>query len=345
MDDAILLGMTKGIQWAQTMPAFRDRKGGKKSCSLMEANPTADSLVYLGKQWLTDLESRGYAQQTTETYKWALRAFLQWTAEQKLYTPKDLTETNMEAYRIAVYVYRKRNDEPLCINTQRTRLATVQRFCSWMYHKGLVDANPALELILPRKQARRLPKSLSHKRIHYLMRIPNVSDPLGIRNRAMLELFYTSGIRRKELVQADVEDFERTQSILRIEHGKGGEGRVVPVGRRAMEWLETYLQKCRPLLVVNKEEPALFLTGYGDRFSTGYVGNLVRKMMDEAGIPKGGACHLLRHSCATHMLEGGADIRMIQQLLGHARLDTTQIYTHVGIQALREVHRRTHPAG
>ena len=128
-----------------------------------------------------------------------------------------------------------------------------------------------------------------------------------------------------------------------IRKGKGGKDRVVPVGDRVLSWVNQYLEKCRPLLLVSLEEHALFLTGYGERFNAQYIGNWVRRTMDKVGITSSGSCHLLRHSCATHMLENGADIRYIQQLLGHARLDTTQIYTDVSIAQLREVHTRTHP--
>jgi len=128
-----------------------------------------------------------------------------------------------------------------------------------------------------------------------------------------------------------------------IRKGKGGKGRLLPVGSCALHWLETYLESSRPVLAINMHEQALFLSGYGERFSPGYIGNWVSRTMKAAGVTKKGACHLLRHSCATHMLENGADIRIIQQMLGHARLDTTQIYTEVSITTLRDVYNRTHP--
>lgn len=121
--------------------------------------------------------------------------------------------------------------------------------------------------------------------------------------------------------------------------------RVVPFGGRAIHWLELYLYQVREQLQTNTTCRALFLSGYGDRFTLGYIGNWVRKVIDKAQTERKGSCHILRHSCATHMLENGADIRLIQQLLGHARLDTTQIYTEVKIEHLKEVHRLTHPSG
>jgi integrase/recombinase XerD len=160
----------------------------------------------------------------------------------------------------------------------------------------------------------------------------------------MLETFYATGIRRGELVGLDVSDLEMSLGQLHIRKGKGGKGRLVPVGQQSLAWLEKYLETSRPLLVFRSEEPALFLSGYGDRLSSGHLGNWVSRTLKAAGIQRAGACHLFRHACATHMLENGADIRFIQELLGHARLDTTQIYTKVSIQALHAVYRRCHPA-
>ena len=133
------------------------------------------------------------------------------------------------------------------------------------------------------------------------------------------------------------------RGLLTVRKGKGQKDRVVPVGERALHWLETYLEKTRPLLETPQSERAMFLSGYGERISAGHIGTWVRRVMVAAGVSRAGACHVLRHSCATHMLEIGADIRFIQQMLGHARLDTTQIYTDVSIIQLREVHARTHP--
>jgi integrase/recombinase XerD len=142
-----------------------------------------------------------------------------------------------------------------------------------------------------------------------------------------------------------VTDLDRALGTVWVRQGKGGKDRVVPLGGHAAHWLERYLAECRPRLEVSAREHALFLTGYGERLSAGYLGTLVRKALVAVGVVRAGSCHLLRHSCATHMLENGADIRFIQQLLGHERLDTTQIYTAVSIAQLREVHARTHPHG
>jgi len=143
----------------------------------------------------------------------------------------------------------------------------------------------------------------------------------------------------------DIGDVHSSLGILQIRHGKGGKVRLLPLDEPTTGWLQRYLKESRSLLEASPSEPALFLTGYGQRFSVSGLGNLVRQLLDAAGIHVSGSCHLFRHTCATRMLEGGADIRIIQQLLGHARLDTTAIYAEVSIEHLKEVHARCHPHG
>jgi integrase/recombinase XerD len=198
-------------------------------------------------------------------------------------------------------------------------------------------------LELPRKPVKTLPRSLSAAEVRAIFNVPDVTDPLGIRDRAILEVLYGTGIRRCECARLDTDDLDPERRLLMVRKGKGQKDRVVPVGERALHWVSLYLEKTRPLLETAPSERALFLSGYGDRLSAAYIGESVRRTFDAVGLVRAGSCHLLRHSCATHMLENGADIRFIQQLLGHTRLDTTQIYTDVSIVQLREVHSRTHP--
>jgi len=148
-----------------------------------------------------------------------------------------------------------------------------------------------------------------------------------------------------ELVNLDVGDLDLSRHVLSLRKGKAGKGRTVPVGGRAEHWLMRYLDESRPRLELATGEHALFISGYGTRLNPNYLGNWVKRTMKVAGIEKLGSCHLLRHSCATHMHDNGADIRFIQQLLGHASLDTTQIYTEASIHKLLEVHALTHPHG
>lgn len=175
------------------------------------------------------------------------------------------------------------------------------------------------------------------------MNAPDVADALGIRDRAMLELLYATAIRRSELARLESQDLNREAATLRVRLGKGRKDRVVPVGARALHWCERYLEEVRPRLEIGRGVPTLFLTGYGEGFHPNALGYLIAKHLRAAGVGKGGA-HLLRHTCAQHLLEGGADIRYIQKLLGHASLETTAIYTEMSVEALRRVYSACHPA-
>jgi integrase/recombinase XerD len=193
---------------------------------------------------------------------------------------------------------------------------------------------------------KRLPEAaLTLAQVAALMTVPNTADPLGIRDRAILELFYSTGLRRAELCRLGLADFNPERRTFHVRQGKGHKDRMLPVGERAVQWIEKYLVEVRPRLCLDTRTQALFLTGYGGPFNADVLSRQVSKWMEQAGLRRKGSCHLLRHTCATHMLEGGADIRYIQQLLGHESLETTAIYTEVNIRQLQEVHARCHPSG
>jgi len=333
----------RGYAKARHMRGHADRKGGFAATPDGFDRSDAFTLASLIDEWFRWLEERNYSPRTIEARKWALRTFLQWAGERDLQRPGQITKPILESYQRWLFRYRKADGKPLGVTTQRGRLGAIQNFFTWLCRDNRLTANPAADLDLPRKPQKTLPRSLSVEDVHAILNLPDVTDPLGIRDRAILELFYSTGIRRSECVRIDVDDLDRQRGLLTVRKGKGQKDRVVPVGERALHWLDKYLEKTRPLLDTPRSDRALFLSGYGERLSRGYIGNWVRRTIDKAGIGRAGSCHLLRHSCATHMLENGADIRFIQQLLGHARLDTTQIYTDVSIVQLREVHARTHP--
>jgi integrase/recombinase XerD len=271
--------------------------------------------------------------------------FLQWTDERSLYYPEQITRSIMESYQRHLYHYRKKNGKPLGVTTQRDRLGCVKTLFSWLCRKDRLEANPASELDLPKPEKRLPDEALSRSEIETVLSAPDIADPLGIRDRAILELFYSTGIRRAEMGCLTLSDLNMEKRILWVRLGKGNKDRVVPVGDRALQWVSKYMSDVRPLLVTATDEHHLFLSGYGHSFSPDTLGYLVTKYirMADIGRTKGG-CHLLRHTCATHLLEGGADIRYIQQLLGHESLETTAIYTSVNISELQKVHARCHPA-
>jgi integrase/recombinase XerD len=296
--------------------------------------------------FLENLAARHYSAASIDAHRWALRQFSEWAASRGAPDPASYQRADLEEYQLFLHRYRSpRGGRPLAINTQLARLGCLRRFFARLCRAGTIPANPAADLDLPRKQARQLPKALSAQEIQLLLAIPDPADPFGLRDRALLELFYATGIRRTEMTRLDLGDYDPFTYTLHIRKGKGGKSRMLPVGERCAAWLTQHLENSRPHFAHLPGETALFLSGYGTRITPAYLGDWIKKLMKRCGIDKPGSCHLFRHSCATDMHRGGADIRYVQEMLGHARLETTQIYTHVHIDALREVHARSHPHG
>jgi len=318
------------------------RKGG---AATPQARPLQGIAAH-ADAFLANLTARYYSEASLEAHRWALRQFSAWSDARGTHDPAVFIRADLEAYQLYLHHYRSpRGGKPLVTNTQLARLGCVRRFFAWLCRSGVITANPAADLDLPRKQARSLPKTLNEQEIQVLLAIPNPADPFGLRDRAMLELFYATGIRRTEMTNLDHGDYDGHTRTLLVRKGKGGKSRMLPVGERAAAWLDRYLTESRPLFDHLPNETALFLSGYGTRFTPAYLGNWIKKLLKRCSIDKPGSCHLWRHSCATDMHRGGADIRYVQEMLGHARMETTQIYTHVHIDALREVHTRCHPHG
>jgi integrase/recombinase XerD len=169
-----------------------------------------------------------------------------------------------------------------------------------------------------------------------------IHDPLGLRDRAILETIYSTGIRRSEAVKLGVYDIDAERGTVLVREGKRSEDRIVPIGERALRWIDKYQDKVRPRLLTDPNDTTLFISRLGGAMTPSHLTLLARQYVRASGIGKSGSCHLFRHAMATLMLEHGADVRMIQAMLGHASLETTALYTHVAIRALKEVHERTH---
>ena len=322
-----------------------DRRGGYAATPDGFDRSDAGTLASQADAWLLRQEERACSPRTVAACRWTMRAFLAWAEARGLSRPSEIDKPVLEAFQRWLWACRKDNGQPLAVNTQRHRLGALQRFFAWLCRENVLRANPAADLELPRKQPRALPRVLTVGEVEAVLAVPDTSDPLGVRDRAMLEVFYSTGLRRSELVALDVADVDRARGLVLVRRGKGGKDRLAPLGAEALAWVERYLAECRPRLEIAPGEPALFLSGFGERFNPTYVGNWVARVIKAAKVGQSGSCHLLRHACATHLLENGADLRSIQELLGHARLDTTEIYTHVSIAQLRETHARCHPRG
>jgi integrase/recombinase XerD len=303
------------------------------------------TLAVYADRFLDHLRMLNRTPKAVRSHWHGVKYFLRWAQERDLAWPHQVTHTILQGYQRWLWRYRKANGKPLSVSSQRGRLGSVKTFFSWLCRERVVEANPASDLELPKAENRLPIEALSVAQVEAVLALPAVADPLGVRDRAILELFYSTGIRRTEAARLKLADLNREKRILWVRQGKGRKDRVVPVGQRALAWVEKYIEDVRPLLAVDPAEQTLFLTGYGSAFNEDVLGRRVHGYIVKAGIAREGVGpHLLRHTCATHMLEGGADIRYIQQLLGHEKLETTAIYTEVNIDQLQAVHARTHPA-
>ncbi len=293
--------------------------------------------------YLEDLEIRNYSAHTVKNLHANLRVFLVWCHERGLDRPDEITPEVLKRYQRRLYHHRKSNGQRLSFSAQRQRLSAVKRLYRWLLKERLVDWNPTDTVDLPRTE-QRLPKAvLSIREAERVLAQPDISTPIGVRDRAILETLYSTGIRRQEAVDLNLYSVDAESGVLTVRLGKGKKDRMIPIGRRALEWIERYVDEVRPELVMAPDEGELFLTIHRTRFSPERMSLLVRQYVAAANLGKEGSCHLFRHTMATLMLEGGADIRFIQAMLGHASLEATQVYTRVAIRKLKEVHEQSHP--
>jgi integrase/recombinase XerD len=285
-----------------------------------------------------------YAERTAETRQVYLTWFAAWLEERGITRPAEVTKPILERYQRSLYHHRKQDGRPLSFRFQYAQLVALRTFFRWAARTNRLLYNPASELELPRLEHRLPQHVLTVSEVETVLSTADVATPLGIRDRAIMEVLYSTGMRRMELIGLHLVDLDSERGTIRIRQGKGHKDRMVPVGERAVAWGDRYLAEVRPGYVVEPDEGTLFLSAEGGAFTPNRLSALVHGYVDRAGIGKQGSCHLFRHSCATLMLEGGADIRYIQQLLGHADLSTTQIYTQVSIRRLQQVHAATHPS-
>ncbi|MEF9406936.1 site-specific tyrosine recombinase XerC, partial [Ralstonia solanacearum species complex bacterium KE055] len=268
---------------------------------------------------------------TVRARRISIRRFIVWCEERGIAQPADVTKIVLERYQRHLFYYRKPNGAPLTLGSQHGALAPLKTWFKWLARENHILYNPASELDLP-KLPKHLPRAiLSVQEVEAILAEADPDTPYGLRDRAMLELLYSTGIRRMEVAGLALYDVDATRRLVFVRDGKGAKDRVVPIGERALAWLDRYLTEARPQLIVGQQQ-ALFVTDYGEAVSPEFVASHVKRYMEFAGIQKPGATHLLRHAMATHMLEAGADVRVLQALLGHAQLNTTEIYTHVSIE-------------
>jgi len=296
------------------------------------------------EQHLAALESAAYSPHTLRSRRSNLNHFRAWCEERGVESAGDISLPLLERYRSALFHQRQKNGRPLGWGAQAQKLIAIKGLLRWLVRTHRLLYNPAAELELPRRSHHLPGAVLTAAEAERVLAQPDLSLPIGVRDRAMLEVLYSTGIRRTELIRLRLMDVDAERGSLFIRAGKGRRDRLVPIGERALAWLDRYLFDARPALLVPPDRGVLFLSRRGRRIRANRLSELVRGHVAAADIGKRGSCHLFRHTMATLMLEGGADIRDIQEMLGHADLSTTQIYTRVSIARLKQVHARTHPA-
>lgn len=287
---------------------------------------------------------KGLSKNTLRQRETGLQRWILWCDDRGLDDPRAITKPILERYQKYLYHFRRESGEPLSVRYQCTLLQPLKTFFKWLAQSNHILYNPASELEMP-KVPMRLPKAiLSIEEVERVMGLPKTDTPYGVRDRAILETLYSTGIRRTECASLQLHDVDSQQKTVMVRYGKGAKDRLLPIGQRALYWLDRYRYEYRDEFVVNPDDTSLFLTDYGEPFIKGRLGALVKRYLHHAEIDKPGGCHLFRHAMATHMLDNGADLRFIQMMLGHSQLSTTEIYTHVSIEKLREIHAATHPA-
>ena len=320
------------------------RRGDIKQLPPIGNAADPDSLYAYMRRFLEWQHVQNYSVLTIENREQYLRYFIQWCDDRGLSRPQEVTKPIIERYQRYLFHYRKKNGEPLSVGSQNTRVTPVKAYFKWLSRQNYILYNPASEIDLPRLE-KRLPKHiLTQPEAEQVINQPDVNNLFGLRDRAILETFYSTGIRRSELVHINLFDLDTERGTLMIRQGKGAKDRMVPIGERAIRWVLKYRDEVRPELAMSDDDMTLFLTNDGQRFTTNRMTQMVREYVNGAEIGKSGSCHLFRHTMATLMLENGADIRFIQAMLGHAKLGTTQRYTQVSITKLKEIHTATHPA-
>jgi integrase/recombinase XerD len=300
----------------------------------MKASPADPGLdAFCDALWLED----GLSPKSLESYRRDLAQLSAWLAE----SGGSLGTADSGA--IQRFLAERTLRQGVAARSLARQLSALKRYYRWLLRQGQRSDDPTVSIEPPRLP-RPLPKSLSEAEVESLLAAPASETPLGLRDRAMLEVLYACGLRVSELVGLPLAGVSLEMGVARV-MGKGAKERLVPLGEVAVDWLARYLQTGRPLLLAGRASNALFVTGRGEAMTRQAFWYLIKRYASQAGIATVLSPHTLRHAFATHLLNHGADLRVVQMLLGHADIATTQIYTHVARERLKQLHARHHPRG
>jgi len=283
--------------------------------------------------WLED----GLAKNTLEAYRRDLSQFATWLEAQQQKALISADQADIQSY--LGYQFRKKTRA----TSVARLLSALKRFYRYCLRQGRVKSDPTLRIDSP-KLPRGLPKSLTEEDVESLLTAPRADKALGLRDKAMLETLYASGLRVSELVTLKLGQVSQDMGVVRVV-GKGSKERLVPLGEEAIAWIRQYLKEARPELLGGRAADDLFVTARGSAMTRQMFWHLLRRYAAQAGLKKPISPHTLRHAFATHLLNHGADLRVVQLLLGHSDISTTQIYTHVARERLKQLHAKHHPRG
>lgn len=291
------------------------------------------------KEFITVLRyEKNLSDNTTESYQRDINKLVEFLEK------KSITDLDKVDSKIISQFFNIQRKEGLSSSTTARYMTSIKRFFQFLEDNNYIHKNPTITLSKV-KISRKLPEVLSFYEVDKILQMPKVDDVAGLRDKAILELLYSSGLRVSELINLKINDLFFDDEIVRV-LGKGSKERIVPMGSSAIEWIKKYLLHSRPSLEKKmKSQNHLFLNKKGTKLSRMAIWQIVDKYSKEAGIEKEVHPHIFRHSFATHLLEGGADLRAVQEMLGHADISTTQIYTHVDRNYIKQVHREHHPRG
>ncbi|MFA5370739.1 MAG: site-specific tyrosine recombinase XerD [Sideroxydans sp.] len=284
--------------------------------------------------WLED----GLSRNTLESYRRDLDKFAKWLERQRGCDLLAATHSDIQGF----LAHLVSGEKAKATSTSRT-ISSLKRLFRYLLRQNKITADPTLQIATP-KLPRSLPKSLTEEDVELLLNTPDVEVPLGMRDRTMLEVLYASGLRVSELVGLLIMQISLNEGVVRV-MGKGSKERLVPLGEEALEWVRRYLVEARPFLLAGKLTDALFVTQRGQAMTRQMFWYLIKKHAKQGGLHKPLSPHTLRHAFATHLLNHGADLRVVQMLLGHSDIATTQIYTHVARERLKQLHTKHHPRG
>lgn len=288
------------------------------------------------EDFLHDLRiERGLAANTINSYRLDLKEFRQFLDQQKI------TELNQVDQLTILNFLKQQQTGGKARNSVTRMVSTLRHFFQYLVQNEQLTIDPMAEIKAPKK-SRPLPQVLTVAEVDALLAAPDTTDKYGIRDRAILEVMYATGLRVSELVHLKMGELHLEMGLIQT-IGKGNKERIIPIGDVAIEWIDRYLNQSRPLLLKQRTSPYLFLNAHGSGLSRQSIWQKIQRYVSVAGIQKHVTPHTLRHSFATHILENGADLRIVQELLGHSDISTTQIYTHISKQHLKEVYRKAHP--